>query len=190
MLPAEPDEERPLEVSGSYESLKDAVAVGLSFEADRQIAGSNTRRPAPDLCAIGPLSHVRELDDDAARREVSERAVRGDAVGAVAVANGRSPPRRLHTAAPADVGTSVRRTGGSDVPARRRAELRRRRRRARGREARTCLLYGRRRARGPPARVPRPAPRPRRAGSIRASAADTSCACRAERACSAGRPTG
>jgi len=68
MRTAEPDEERPLEMSGTYERLENAVAIGYAFEAGPHLARANTRRPAPDLCAIGPLPHVRELDDDAAGR--------------------------------------------------------------------------------------------------------------------------
>jgi hypothetical protein len=36
--PAEPDEAKALERSGPHESLEHPVTVGLSFEADRDIA--------------------------------------------------------------------------------------------------------------------------------------------------------
>src|SRR6476646_6518347 len=53
-----------------------------------------------------------------------KRAVRRDAVGAIAVANRRRPARCLHTAAWADTGTRSRPTRASDVPAWRGPEVR------------------------------------------------------------------
>ena len=41
MGPAEPDEEKALERSGPHESLEHPVTVGLSFEADRDVARAN-----------------------------------------------------------------------------------------------------------------------------------------------------
>src|SRR4029079_19316181 len=100
MGPAEPDEEKALERSGSHKSLEHPVTARVSFEADRDLARANARGPLSGRCARGTRPAVRELDHDPAERQMSECLVRRAAVGAVPVADGRSPNGRPHGPTP------------------------------------------------------------------------------------------
>src|SRR4249919_2564967 len=99
VLPAEPDEEVVLEVPGSDECLEVAVAVRNSLASRCDLVRTNPGRPLPRPCAIRAFLGLRQLDDDPARLEMSERVMRGYAVAAVPVAHGRGPTGGLHAPA-------------------------------------------------------------------------------------------
>src|SRR6476646_7908395 len=125
MGPAEPDEEKALERSGSHKSLEHPVTPRVSFEADRDVARADARGPLSGGCAGGTLPAVRELDHDPAGGQMSECPVRRAAVGAVPVANGRSPTGRLNAPTCRDPCARMRRPR-ADVPAGRVSKVRRR----------------------------------------------------------------